>query len=176
MTEPPLPIPLTDKQLQDIGETCAILGQIDLFMQQTVMWLLNVPQPVAAAIMGSTDARARAGVWREIVQAKCADVTAKALSEDALKRFESISGQRNDFIHAFFGTLVEFKDDSGNVFMQGISHTSRVGEPVAVRVRSHKHKPAAAVTTLREEAAQAAWIFREIAQTTYQQWHAQRRA
>jgi hypothetical protein len=176
MIEPPLPIPLTDQQLKAIGETCAILGQIDLFMQETVMWLLNVSVPTAAAIMGSTDARARAGVWKQIVETKCQSTQTKDLAETALKQFEKLSGQRNDFVHAFFGTVVERVH--GGITEQAIylhMHPTellagRQGTPVAIKVRNRKHRPASAIETLRDEAATAAHLFHQIVSSTFFQW------
>src|SRR5258708_39484727 len=107
MIEPPLPIPLTDQHLKMIGELCAILGQIDLFMQESAMFLLNVNPRMAAAIMGSTDVRARSDVWTRIVESKCQDQAVKQTAANAVKRLGKLSEHRNDFVHAYFATLVQ---------------------------------------------------------------------
>ncbi len=173
MIEPPLPIPLTDKQLKAIGETCVILGQIDLFMQDTVMWLLNVSVPTAAVIMGSTNARARAEVWRQIVETKCKDEKTKLLAANALKQFEKLSGQRNDVVHALFATVLKV---SGNVEAIHLDmypaevHNQPGGTPVAIKVKNRKHQPAAAIEEIRNNAAATAHLFQQIAKNTHFQW------
>jgi hypothetical protein len=172
---PPLPIALSDQQLKAIGETCAILGQIDMFMQETVAWLLNVPFVTAATILGSTDARARVSVFKTIIDTKCEDVRLKAQSAEALKRFQKLSEQRNDFIHAYFAVLT--RGVRHGVIFEGIhfaphdpSGPGPSGTPIAVKVRTRKHQPSAFIEQVRDDAAEAAHLFQRIATATFEKW------
>jgi hypothetical protein len=127
--------------------------------------------------MGSTDARARAGVWTQIVETKCNDAKTKELAKDALKSFQNLSGQRNDFIHSYFATVV--KTVKPGITLEAIYRrdvpSGGEGVPVAIKVRTRKLHPAAAIEGIRDDAAAAAHLFYQIASSTFAQWRAEHR-
>jgi len=146
--QPAYQIPLTQKQLGTLGEICAIQGQIELTLQNTVRHLLGVPHKTVLAIMGSTSVRTNSEIFIEVARCKCDKPDLLRIAEDAFILIKDLSEGRNDFVHAIFGTTSGggFRLTSGGLpFGQH--------ESSAMRVRNRKKRPACELQDVRDIAA-----------------------
>jgi hypothetical protein len=100
--KPALHIPLSDASLRMLGEICAIQGQIERLMQESLWMLLDMWIDDAAAILGSTNLRNNVDIWARIVSSKCEDRRTLAHVTAVVDGIATLTTGRNDFIHAIF--------------------------------------------------------------------------
>ena len=99
---PAFNIPLSDAQLQTLGELTAILGQLEYYMGECIAALLHVLRPTARSILGSTKSESTTEIWLSIVNGKCKHQDLKDLAACVARDLKELHKGRNDFVHAFF--------------------------------------------------------------------------
>jgi hypothetical protein len=155
--KPAYHIPLSETELRLIGETCAIQGQIEFLMQQTVLHLLDADFATALAIMGSTSIHTNVDVWLAVIRDKCADSDLVGLAEQIKRDMAEAVKGRNDFVHALFARTTA---DGRGIHLSTNPPIVEDGIPVAVRARTRNQRPASDIQAVRNSAAK---ISREIA-------------
>ena len=158
--DPAYYIPLTDAQLKQLGETAAIIGMIEKLMQNTVSYLLAVPGPLAAQIMGSTSTRAYSAIWAGVVAEKLADKESGGLVAQALKDFGCLTEEWNNFHHAIYGkhAIVTAEDGEKLSLITFSNADAELGDPIGVRVKSNTLHNPVNIGPMRERAAKLSHI------------------
>jgi hypothetical protein len=153
--EPAYHIPLTERDLALIGEICAIQGQIEYLMQNSIGTMLRVSHDAQVSITtASPSLRALANIFINVARCKCIEDDLKALAESIFAQIEDLSKGRNDFVHAIYG-------EDGPQLSFGLS--AGLGKPipvapVAVRTSSRKKRPATELNIVRDAAAQTSQL------------------
>jgi hypothetical protein len=160
--KPAYHIPLTPKELQTLGELCAIQGQIEKLMQDTVALLLEVGDQLGKAIMGSSSMEANSLIWITTVRQRVKDETARAWAEIAYRELKDLAAGRNDFVHAAYGQNL---GESARIQMFGFSISTgpmviaKGRGSMAMRVKSGKRRPVSDLQDVRDKAARLSNIF-----------------
>jgi hypothetical protein len=153
-------IPLSAAELRMIGEICAIQGQIDWLMQESLWILLDISPNDAAAILDSTNVRNNVDIWAKLIRAKCEDKRTLGHVAVVAKGIASLTAGRNDFVHAFFvkETAHVTELPNGTLAMSGwlgfAPHPLREpGRVVAMRTKGGKLTPVNRIRVVRNAAA-----------------------
>lgn len=101
--QPAYNIPLSNKELKWLGELCAIQGQIEMLMSNTVMHLLDVSYDVANTILRPTSARVNAKVWISIVRCKSSSQNFLKKAENIYSTMPDVFKDRNIVVHGLYG-------------------------------------------------------------------------
>lgn len=159
--EPAFHIPATDDELKMIGELVAIQGQIEFLMQQSLLFAAGLLPDAARTVLGSSGVRQNAEVWLTIMGSFYRDAPDPlAVSTYIHKEIASLSGGRNDFIHAFYAEEVGQPPYVGILYGPNPS-PYRQGRYVAVRTRSGKRTPLTDLPEVRDRAAKISQILRQ---------------
>jgi hypothetical protein len=149
-------IPLDDEQLKLIGEICAIQGQIEWMMLNTVWFALGIEQQLANRIMGSTSIGTNADIWIRCVRKKQRNKYMLAMAERAFSDIKDLAEGRNDFVHATYFARRPEQPDTPFTFVaeEGTPPVEFGVEAVAVRVRNQKTVPVSKLKSVRDAAAE----------------------
>lgn len=149
-------VPLNDNQFKLIGEICAIQGQIEWMMLNTVWFALGVNKELALRIMGSTAIGTNADIWIQCVRKKQRNKFLLAMAERAFADIKDLAEGRNDFVHAAY--FARHADDPERQFVyiahEGMEPLDEGVEAVAVRVRNQKTVSVDKLKTVRDAAAE----------------------
>lgn len=145
--EPAFPVPLTEKQLALLGEICAIQGQIETLMQETLERGLNIKIETAARALGHGGIRNNAEVWKALLLDGAIDDEFIDVVQKVHKAIETLAKGRNDFVHAEYKSAgVDLSvDDQGTISTEMAS--------VAVRVKTRTTRDTSDLKLVRDEAA-----------------------
>jgi len=150
--KPAYHIPLSERELQLLGELTAIQGQIDWLLQHVIEKLLDIGPGVSMKVLGSTQVRANMAVFDAIVAEKCPDEL-RPLCAEVSADIVTVSERRNDFIHAYYGALVPLRDRPGEVLIMGPGPVEQAISAIAVRPRSGKRTAMSELKPCRDLAA-----------------------
>ena len=156
---PAFHIPLSAKQLRQIGELCAIQAQIEWSMQMVVRKLLGLSLPATLRVLGSNSIETNSSIWISTVREKISDDDAIAWADYAYARIKDLSQGRNDFIHGLYGVDLSgvIRDTPSRLFMvasrRKVSTFVKQAEPTGIRLRSHAETRLDQLPTLLKTAA-----------------------
>jgi hypothetical protein len=148
-------IPLRQKDLALIGEICAIQGQIEWMMLNTVRDALDIEKALALRIMGSTAIGANSDIWMRCVRKKQRNKYILAMAERAVADIKELSEGRNDFVHAAYFARRKSEPDKPFTFYaeRGARPLPTGLEAVAVRVRNQRTIPVSKLQSVRDAAS-----------------------
>lgn len=155
--KPAYHIPLKATTLQLIGEICAIQGQVEWMMQNTVRELLKIDNETVQRIMGSTSIATNAEIWIRLIRKKESRKSVLRHAEQALSDIRELAEGRNDFVHAVYMRKGQIGTHSYFVYYGdiadegGVRNTDRLA--VAMRVRNRKIVPVDKLREIRDVAA-----------------------
>jgi hypothetical protein len=158
MTNPAYDIPLTKTQLQTLGELCAIQGQVEYLMIETLVHTADFSRETARKILGSTGIRANSEIWIALIREKqWKDKETLEYAEAAYKLIKDLAEGRNDFVHAIFAWGA-----AGGWTLTGFVPKTKLptGErsAVAIRIRNAKQRSADELPKVRDQAAEISRI------------------
>ena len=171
--KPAYQLRLSQRELAQLGELTAIMGQVDDLMVQTVAYLLKVDRPAANVIMGSSKVGDNVEIWANVIRNRTTDEDIIWLIELAVKEFPDVSRGRNDFIHAVFSDPMQMvggvavfggpEDGSATPVMtpMGPMMVSR-RPPVSRRVRNKILRPVSDLPLIIDQAAQLSCLIAHI--------------
>jgi hypothetical protein len=162
IAKPALHIPLTDEQLKMIGEICAIQGQIEMLMTDTVILLLAIRPAAGNAIMATTSMEAKASIWLEVIHSKLTDANILSKADTVFGMLKQLTKGRNDFIHAFYAK--ETISKAILIVASDYPETFDInpGDIVAVRTRGGARRLVSDIKRVRDGAADLSTLFIEI--------------
>ena len=147
-----------------LGELCAIQGQVEHLMVDTLSYALDVRTETARKMLASSSLHTNAIIWIAIFREKCRDQKTIKLAESAFALVQGITQGRNDFVHAVFATA------TGTSWMllqygKGKRQPRPTGNAaVALRTRDMKKKrPISDLKTVRNNAAELSVLLSDIA-------------
>jgi hypothetical protein len=151
---PAFHIPLTDTELKTLGDICAIQGQIEKLMYDTVIYLLRVSLTTADHIMGSTQLDAKGQIWLGVIRDRCRDPAITTTAAEAYDELNRLSRGRNDFVHAFFAQIVRVSISGitgprDSILYSTTPDTAVSGPTVAIRTRRRTQRMVSEIGTFR---------------------------
>ena len=153
--DPAYHIPLGADRLKLIGEICAIQGQIEWMMQNTVREAFKVDNPLTQRIMGSTSIGTNAEIWIGVVRRKQRRKGILAHAEQAFRDIKDLAEGRNDFVHAVYFT--KNPGSRTGMFIRvaeaGSHNPANSRTAIAVRVRNRKEVSVRKLAEVRDIAA-----------------------
>lgn len=142
-----------------LGELCAIQGQVEYLLAETLRCLLGVSVSTARVLLGSNSVRVNSEIWISLFREKCTHPEILKEAEAAYALIKTISEGRNDFIHAIFA----WGGGKGWTITGWTQHRfNSSSPPIALRVRNLKQRPVSELVDVRNNAAELSCILARI--------------
>ncbi len=140
-------IPLSDEELKLLGEISAIQGQIEFFLQDSLIFALGVGRPVTMAILGESGLGKSVKIWIAILREKARTDPIRDLANEVHADLMMLTKGRNSLLHAVFATDL-FGGFGFTTMPTDSSHPT-----IAVRTSNMNTAPASEIKKTRDFAA-----------------------